>query len=227
MTALIKAESGGSVRRFVDHAGLGLGGATAPLPQESAEAVQMAVLTQEFGELRRTMAADREAAARALVKAREEGRREGQELVRRDDEKRLVVLGEGVSGARQAWEQRIGDLDGLAALVAQSAIARLFDRCESHADFVVGMIARQLRHLRHETVLAIRVSPEDFSDDVALASLGAGAGTGAITVVRDEVLEGGQCRIDLQLGHLDLCSRAQWREMSELLHELSGAEGSA
>jgi len=185
------------------------------------------VLTQELAELRRTMSADREASARALVKAREDGRREGQELARRDDDKRLVVLGEGVAGAREAWEQRIGDLDGLAALVAQSAIAKLFDSCDSHADFVVGMIARQLRHLRHETVLTIRVSLEDFPDDVALAALGTGAGTGAIAVVRDDALDGGQCRIDLQLGHLDLCSRAQWREMSELLHELSGADVSA
>lgn len=228
MTALIKATSGRPVRRFVDHAGIGPGsgliGATLPQPAENAEAVQIAVLTQELAELRRTMGADREASARALVKAREDGRREGQELARRDDDGRLIVLGEGVAAAREAWERRIGDLDGLAALVAQSAIARLFDRCDNHADFVVGMIARQLRHLRHETVLTIRVSPQDFPDEVALAALGTGAGTGAIAVVRDDALDGGQCRIDLQLGHVDLCSRAQWREMSELLHELSGAD---
>lgn len=225
MTALIKAEAGGAVRRFVDHAAIALHGAAAPVATESAEAVQIAALTRELGELRRTMAADREAAVRAVNKAREDGRREAQELARRDDEKRLLVLGEGVSGAREAWERRIGDLDGLAALVARSAIARLFDACESHADFVVGMVARQLRHLRQETVLLIRVSPEDFPDDAALAALGAGAG--AVAVARDDTLGGGQCRIDLQLGHLDLCSRAQWREMSDLLHELSGAEGSA
>lgn len=228
MTALIKAASGRPVRRFVDHVGVGLGGgligAAVPEPAENVEATQIAVLTQELAELRRTMAADREAATRALVKAREDGTRQGQEAARCDDDKRLAMLGEGVAGAREAWERRIGDLDGLAALVAQSAIARLFDGCDSHADFVVGMIARQLRHLRHETVLTIRVSPKDFPDEVALAALGTGAGTGAIAVVRDDALDGGQCRIDLQLGHLDLCSRAQWREMSELLHELSGAD---
>jgi flagellar biosynthesis/type III secretory pathway protein FliH len=223
VTALIKAHAGHAVRRFAEGASIARAVAASSSPAESAEAVQMAVLTQELAELRRTIAADREAAARAAAKAREEGRREGREQARRDDEARIAALGEGLSGARAAWDERIGELDGLATLVARAAIARMFDACANHADFVAGMVARQLRHLRHETVLLIRVSPEDFTDDAALAGLGAGA----IAVERDDTLSGGQCRIDLQLGHLDLCSRAHWAEMSALLHQLSEAEAAA
>ena len=224
MTALIKAGSGERVRSFGERARIALNVAVPTPPAPSPEALQIAALRDEIAHLRRAAAADRTAAERAAAKAREDGKREAQELARRDDEKRLEVLSAGIAGARYVLDERIADLDGLAAQVARATIAKLFSGCDDHSQFVVGMIARQMQHLRRETVLTIRVSRQDFLDEVSLAALGAGAGTGGIAVVQDDELQSGQCRIDLQLGHLDLCSRSQWEEMAQLLHELSGAE---
>lgn len=223
MTALMKAEACHSVHRFSDGGPPGRD----VVPARSAEAARMDAMRGEIEALEKQLADARAAATRAEAKAREEGRRDGQAAALQDDGKRLVVLSEGVSAACAAWNDRIGGIDGLAAAVARSAMAKLFHGCDDHGDFVVGMIARQMGHLRREAVLSIRVSAEDFPDAPSLVELASRAATGPVEIVRDGDLATGQCRIDLQLGHLDLCSRSQWDELALLLQELGSEDVAA
>lgn len=227
MTGLIKARASNEVRRFSAGPAIGMGAAAFLAEAPSPETLRIAALDDEVARLRKQLEDVRAAGARAEVSARAQGRREAEQEARQDDAKRLTALGEGIAGARGAWNERVADLDGLATLVARSAIAKLFDDCDDHCEFVVGMIARQMRHLRSETILTIRVSPVDFPDETSFATIVAGAGTGSVAIQCDPKLAAGQCRIDLQLGHIDLCSRSQWNEMAQLLHELTGLEAAA
>lgn len=225
MTGLIKARASHEVRRFAERPGMG--GAAFVVEAPSLEALRLEALGEEVARLRKELGDAGEAAVRAEAAAHEQGRREAQEAAQQDDEKRLVALGEGIAGARGVWDERLTGLDGLATLVARAAIAKLFDRCDDHSEFVIGMIARQMRHLRRETVLTIWVSAADFPDETSFATIVAGAETGSVTIQCDPQLEAGQCRIDLQLGHIDLCLRSQWNEMAQLLQELTSHEGGA
>jgi hypothetical protein len=75
---------------------------------------------------------------------------------------------------------------------------------------IAGMLARQLRQLRREAVVAIHVSREDFPHDAALAAMVDKAGTGSLAVTASADLPAGECRIDLQLGS---CRHRQARAM--------------
>lgn len=188
---------------------------------EPVEDPELALLRQENAELRRLVAELRGAAPQAEAKAREEGRREALLSARKDDEGRLKLLADGMAAAAEDWNGRLDSLDSLAALLARTALAKLFDESEDHADFVVRMIGRQVRQLRRETVLAMRVSSHDFPDAAALAVVPAAAGAAAGNVIIDPDLPAGECRLDMQLGHVDLGVRSQWGQLSQLLQELA------
>ena len=220
MSILIKAAAASrSVRVFA--------AASAPIqeaPPELVEDPELALLRAGNAELRELVEELRQAAPRAEAKAREEGRREGLSAARRDDDARIERLGEGIAALAAAWDDRLNSLDDLAALLARGALAKLFDESDDYADFVVRMIGRQIRQLRRETLLGIRVSPADFPDAAALAPVSAAAGAGSTAIATDADLPAGECRLDMQLGHLDLGVRSQWGQLSELLQQMAAAE---
>lgn len=84
------------------------------------------------------------------------------------------------------------------------------------------MIARQLAALRRSSVIAIHVSPEDFPDAAALATLSAELGAEGLRVESDRALRAGASRIECRLGQVDLDVRTQWQALSALLAEMAG-----
>jgi flagellar biosynthesis/type III secretory pathway protein FliH len=228
VNALIKAgTSARAVQPFASRPAISnaLAAAPAPSPPEPPlEDSRLALLRQENAELKRTMAALREAAPLAEARAREEGAREALARVQRDEEKRVKLLADGVAAGLAAWEDRLASLEALAAVLAQSSLSKLFDESGDYSDFVLGMIGRQMRALRRQAVLAVRVSPSDFADEAALARVAAQTGMGTAAIVADAELPTGECRLDLQLGHVDLGMRAQWGLLSDLLLQIVDEE---
>ena len=215
MSVLIKGGAAPSVRPFLE---------SAPLPPAPAGDPRLEALEREVEELRAALAAQRAAADKAVAAARAEGESQGKAAAGDAVEKQMALLRKGVEGAVAAWQKRLADLDELAPALARSALAKLMDDGGGHSRFVAGVVARQLRLLRRESLVAIRVSAGDFTDGEALAALAAEAGTGSVRVVADADLASGQCRIDLQLGHVDVGAEVQWAQLASFLDELAAPE---
>ena len=219
MSVLIKAQTGGPVRRF--------GASAEPEPKqvaspaEPAEDPRLLLLAEENAELRSALADLQIAAERAKAAAREEGKKEAEAAIRTDEAKRLGAVQAALAGAQNVLDERLEALEGLAALLSRSAIAMLFDQASGYSELVCAMLARQMERVRRDAVLGIRVSREDFADEAALAAAAQGAGTGSISIGADPDLRAGECRIDLQLGHIDIGPAAQWPQLSRLLDELA------
>ncbi|HYD38758.1 MAG TPA: hypothetical protein VEA60_14160 [Allosphingosinicella sp.] len=212
MSGLIKGAAAQSVRAFLD---------PAPSPSGPLRDPRIEALEREIEELGAALSAQRSESEEAVKSARADGERQGKAAAEDAAAKQLALLGKGVEAAVGHWQARLGDLDSLAPALARAALAKLFDEAEDHKDFVAGAIARQLRLLRRESLVAIRVSARDFGDEQALAALGAEAGAGSVRLVADADLAPGQCRIDLQLGHVDVGAAAQWPQLAAFLDGLA------
>jgi flagellar assembly protein FliH len=215
MSGLIKSGTTHKVRPFLD---------AAVLPPAPARDPRLEALEREIGELRDALAEQRTASEKAVTAARAEGERQGRAAAGEGLDKRLALLGKGIETAASEWQTRLNDLDRLAPALARAALGKLFDGQDDYSHFVSGLIARQLRLLRRESVVAIRVSAHDFEDEQALAGLAAEAGTGSVRIVTDADLEAGECRFDLQLGHVDVGAKTQWAQLAAFLDELAAPE---
>jgi flagellar biosynthesis/type III secretory pathway protein FliH len=217
MSGLIKSEAAQSVRSFLD---------PAVLPPVPGRDPRIEALEREIEELRAALVAQRAESEQAVKAARAEGERNGRAAAGDAADKQLSLIGKGVESAVARWETRLADLDGLAPSLARAALAKLLDDADDHARFVAGVIARQMRLLRRDSLIAIRVSARDFKDEQALAALGEEAGTGSVRLIADGDLASGECRIDLQLGHIDIGAHTQWAQVAAFLDGLSegGAE---
>jgi flagellar biosynthesis/type III secretory pathway protein FliH len=227
MSTVIKADSAnGSVRPFTFPAvaieQAQPGGLAGPAGEaQPARDLEKERLVSEASEFRSELAAAKTAAAAAEKKAREEGRQEALATAQTADSERLALLDGAVDEMVEGWERRLAELDGLAVAIADTAISKLFDSWPDSSEFLARTVARQIRILRKETIVAIRVSGRDFPDDQALAAFASRSGTGSIRVLADPDLEAGECRADLQLGHVDLGAAAQRAELSALLESLA------
>lgn len=218
MSGLIKGGAADSVRSFLGPAVL----PPAPIPDPRIEALE-----REIEELRAAMTAQRLESEQAVKAARAEGERQGRAAAGDASDKQLALLGKGVDRAIARWEAGLSDLDGLAPSLARAALGKLFDEGEEQKSFVAGAISRQIRRLRRESLIAIRVSARDFADETALAALGAEAGTGSVRLIADGDLASGECRIDLQLGHIDVGAATQWAQVAAFLDGLAERETGA
>jgi type III secretion protein L len=215
MSGLIKGGAAHKVRSFLDP----------PIQAAPASAgdPRIEALERQNGELRAALAAQRSESQKAVAAARAEGERQGRAAADEAVAKRVAALGKGVEEAVAAWSDRLAGLEGLAASLARAALAKLFDDQEGHSRFVAAVIARQMRLLRRDSLVAIRVSALDFPDDRAVAALASEGATGSVRIVADSDLASAECRIDLQLGHIDVGVGTQWAQLAALLDELAAA----
>jgi len=167
VSVLIKAANGGgaiqpfSLRRSA-------AAAATPIEMPPQDDPRLAMLRHENSQLRQALAELRDGLPGAEAKAREQGKREGVAGAQADDRKRLETLCAAVEAASASWTDRLERMDGLAATVARTALAKMFERSEDMADLVVRLIARQVELLRRETMIAVRVSSRDFPNNELL-----------------------------------------------------------
>jgi flagellar assembly protein FliH len=195
-----------------------------PLSRTAAESDRTEQLENEVTALKEALAALQSALERKLADSRDAGRSEGQAAAERDFAARSASLAEAARHAAAAIDGRLAELEGLAALIAEAALAQLFGVTTQGSDLVTTAICRQVAALRRETVLGIHVSAVDFPDSTALDAASQACGDHELTVSSD--LSSGSCVIKLTLGELDLSLPTQWEKLSRLLHELA-SEGAA
>lgn len=226
MSAVIKAQTGGSVRPFLDPltGGEQVRDAEGRAPSRPDP---IALLTRENEVL--------EARVSELTAAIEEARAEGHRLGRseaaaeakRDEEARIALLESAIASALAQWDERLQSLESLAVLLGKTALSKMFAAPEIQSQLVVQCIARQLQALRRETIVAITVSSTDFPEEARLAEIAVEAGDASIPVAASATLPAGECRIDLQIGHIDVGPQTQWRRLDALLRDLAFGEAPA
>jgi flagellar biosynthesis/type III secretory pathway protein FliH len=217
MNGLIKSARTAEVRPF---------GRAQALPESgfgvAREDPRLVEAIRENEALRAELATLKAAAATAVRTAREEGLRAGEASAKSLEEEKLKALQAGLRLSGEALATRLEELEALAVLVARTALSKLFDESQDQRERIAGLIARQLRDLRRECILAVRVSAQDFGDEAALADLSKDARCGSIRVIADGDLPAGDCRLDLKLGHVEIGPRAQWSELATLLGQFLG-----
>jgi type III secretion protein L len=183
-------------------------------------AVERAALAAETDALREALdrsASDAETAAR---KAYEDGRKDAlREALDRETD-RIDVLADGVAEATASFAHKLEAIDGLAALLARRALARMFGETNDYAPMVEAMLAQQLDMLRAGSAIAVHVSPHDFGSEDGLRRLSLNV-AGIPDLAVDETLPAGGCRIDLKLGHVDLSVAERWGQLAAVLDELA------
>lgn len=166
--------------------------------------------------------AEAEARQREAVEAaRAQGAREASLAHARDDAKALELIAEGIRTAIVRFDSQLAASQGLAALLCQTALEKVFSDPKADCERTTRAIHRQVSGLRRESVLGIRVSAKDFTDERALAALSNSIGGSSILIERDPRLGHGECHIDLRLGHLELSLSQHWAELQTLLQRLS------
>lgn len=224
MSALIKAGAG-----TFDLRSLPVISAALPLreaaPRQSAAEMALDEATAEIARLEATIEVERDAAVQAEIDAREAGYAEGLRAAETGAAERLTCVEAAIEAAQVRWTERLAEIDGLAAMLAQEALSRIFGSDEDLAERVTRAIAARVRQLGQTGIVAIRVSAKDFGDADAVAALAGRAKRAESDLVVDATLASGECRIDLQLGHLDIGLGSQWGELDTFLRGLAAGDG--
>lgn len=216
MSAVIKAEAAGSVRSLElgAIAGREAGLVAAPVTR-SPEELALDDAREQIARLEaHLLAVDKEhrtACDAAYAAGLEEGAKRADDGV----ERRLARVREAGEAALDVWRARLDELDILAAMLAQGAMAKVFSPHADLADLVARAIGAKIAQLRTESIVAVRVSGEDFEEASAVVAVAGGA-----EIIRDPLLKSGECRIDLSLGEVDLRIDRLATELDEFFRSL-------
>lgn len=208
MTALIKREN--SAGREV--AAIAWRGEIAELQDAPAKNPAVAALELEVASLRQAIETANAEHAEALVEARRAAQVEVKAQHKRDDERNFAAIEAGVEKARDDFSAKLGELDLVAILVAESALGGVFDAGPKHEE-IKDIILRQLAEIRRDSVLEIAVSADDFTDDAARTELEGRLDGFAVTI--DPRLSAGECRIGLRLGEIEISLGEHWAKVRD------------
>ncbi|WP_375397077.1 hypothetical protein [uncultured Sphingomonas sp.] len=178
----------------------------------------LAELRGEIARLERGLQDLGRKAAEDVIIARQEGRSD----VQKDEAGRTAAVEHGLGEAVAAWRDRLAKLDGLAALLARSAVEKMFGDSPDLADLVARAAAQAVGRFGAAAVVRIRVSTADFAGPDAIGRLAARADLAGAVVEGDARLDAGQCRVDLKLGHADLDPLVQWAIVERGLVDMAG-----
>lgn len=225
MSRLIKSQVAASQVRSLDF--------VAPTPHQiepdprdqqlADQAERIAALEAELAAQRASEVDRAEAAAKAEVSAEARGRQAGLDEADERAAERISRLELGLTEARLRLDAELAGLERLAALLAETALARLVDDPQSRRPLIAGIIRQQMRGLEARALLRVEVSAEDFSDPAALEDLAAEAGLSGLRIEPASGLGPGACRLKLRLGELEVGLDQQWGALRGVLAELAAA----
>jgi len=196
-------------------------------PEPSEAELALAAAMREIERLQTALAEMRARAPEAERLAHEAGRQQGLEEAEEKADRVVAAVCAGVDQARAAWNDRLAELDALAAMLAQASLSKLFGEASDLAELVTRSIRHRTQILGRESVVSIRVSGEDFPDAVAREALRSAVAAGSSELVVDPALSTGECRLDLKLGSMDVGVASQWRELDRFFDLLIAGEVAA
>ena len=226
MSGVIKARSAATmVRALGPDPQTARRDARAPEPSEAELA--LAAATHEIERLQAALAEMRKRAPEAEALAHEAGRQQGLEEAADETDRLITAVCAGVDHASSAWNDRLAELDALAAMLAQASLSKLFGDAPDLTELVTRSIRQRTQTLGRESVVSIRVSGADFPDDAARDALRSAIATGSSELVIDPSLTTGECRLDLKLGSIDIGVASQWRALDRFFDVLIAGEVAA
>lgn len=171
--------------------------------------------------LERERARRQEACDAAFIEGSEKGRAEAES----DADERLRLLGEGIVTAAADCAAAIDQRGDVAVTIARTALARILGDVADYPVLVEAIIRHHVAQVSAGSVVGVRVSASDFTDEARLAVLA--AEQGGLRIERDSKLAAGSCLFDLTLGMIDASVPLQANAVETLLAPLafgSGAE---
>lgn len=217
MTGLIKANVAPDVCRFAAP----VSAATqAVVAQRSPLQCDLDEARAEIARLQGEIADHRRAAARERTVAYDAGKADGLLSAEDDAKRRLACLDAALDAAREEWNRRLEAMEILAVQLARLALAKLFAESGDLGDLVARAVASKLAEIADTGVVSVAVSGRDFPEQADLDALEARVPNSSGAIRRDAALEAGRCRIDLDLGHVDLGVATLAAEIDAALAEL-------
>lgn len=188
-------------------------------PAASPIDLRLAQREQEVEDLHAQLEHAALAAETRDAEAYQRGQREGARRADTLAQERLQLLTSALENAQARWSDRLATLEILALDVAQTALAALFGDQSRYARMVADSVCHHLRQIDHALVTDVRVSPDDFGDEAALALLA--ARLPAVAPVTDPTLPAGECVIDLRLGRIEAGIAGQWQRLAQVLDTMA------
>lgn len=200
-TAFAGAEAGDETRSLVDPEVLELRAETERLKSELADL--------KAGEPERMDA------------ARAKARQEAEDAFKADEAAKLKQLKAGLEDAIEAARPALANVERLALLLAEHALANAFDDVTSYRDQVANAVRHQAKLIGAAAILKLEVSRADFGDDEALADLANALDHDMMELAAVHSLARGKARIRLMLGDVEIDLPRYWLEIKALLSDLA------
>lgn len=189
-----------------------------PAPSAAERALEEA--RDEIARLHAALEEQRLTAAQQESRAYERGTENGRATADDGVARHVAQIEAALRAARADLDHRLIELEALAVQLARAALARLFADSTDLADLTCRAIALKLAALREHSVVTIVVGACDFGAPERLDQLRTTVGDARIAIVADAALAAGACRLDLDLGHVDLTLATLAREADEALASL-------
>lgn len=199
-------------------------------PQEKPDASpiidpEIEALRRENEDLVKALA---EAEANAITEAEgayARGKADAEATFERDEAKRLKALEAALTELVKQGRSQFKHIERLALLLCETSLEQVFGAERDLKDLSARALARQMRGLRRETILAVRVSESDFCDGRELAALEQRLGIGGshIRLESDANLKSGDSVIQLRLGHVELSLPEHWSDVRQALLTMAEA----
>lgn len=152
----------------------------------------------------------------------ERGRQEGLDHVAGEEKRRLDLLNASLEKLQPTREQMLADCEILALQLSRTALKRVFGEEALQADLLGATLTYHLSTLQRDLVRQVRVSARDFRSTADLAMLE--EHLPGLTLIADDTLAPGDCKVDLRLGSLDIGLPGQWQRLSAYFDQLAQAE---
>lgn len=215
--------SGLAVRDLPTTAPPGRAPAEAAADAPSAEPVtapEVVALEAEIKRLRSESQHLIESAKAAEAQAFEKGKEAGLAEHHRNEADLAARIETAAEGARVRLDAQIVQIENLALAVASTAMDNVLGCADTMAAQVVRAVQVQLDGVRAESVIRVRVSGADFTDDAALFDHAGTVANAGLDWVRDDTLRSGQVRMDLRLGDFGLDLVEHWESVTARLSTL-------
>lgn len=151
----------------------------------------------------------------------ERGRKLGKSEAMSDELERTALLAAAIKNAAVDYQEKLDSLEGLAILLAQTGLDRIFSDHQEMDVLIASAIRHRLELLKQHNIIAVFVSPVDFADDAAVNRLKSAVGDTKLDFQTDRKLGSGDCRLSLKLGEVEIGVKPQLKQLDILLRQLA------
>lgn len=179
-------------------------------------------LEQEITRLRDALAASEAKHSVIAARAREHGREDALAGFKRDEAASLAALQTGIASAQATFHKQLQSLEQLSLVISDTALTKVLADPKRRSELISGGIQQQIKLVKTNSVVAIRVSPADFPDRQVLAQLATRIGVAPEVLQQNADLRSGDCEIGLRLGKIEFSVSDYLKHLRQALADAAG-----